>query len=703
MNGRLYDKNIGTISNQGSVDKPKTALIINVGMSKHNIYYSEELLKNYAHKFENVPFFINGHRPSEQRTPDEIVGVFKNVRYDENAKSLIADLTIFKHKENEKIMLDELSNSGLDVGLSAVFLAEFEYKNQDNGERYIMVNSIEEVESVDFVIHPATIGKVLNNIRNKYETKLLIHNTPITPLEDNNTPIEIQTKTQPIKEVNNIMTFENAPNLTANQNVITNQQQFVKDYNKLLIENRMAKYEIDDSVKELVIAELQNANNMISIEDVDNCIKKHNDIYEKIKSRVVENAYPAYVKEEEMERIANAIEGFFTQKPVNGVPPIKSIRKIWQLTTGDIEVTGNLQNCDRRRLAQFIQVANQVRHDNGHALIANSVTLGDWAIAFGNLMYRQLLREYDAEYDLAVWRRLVRVVSANDFRPLVRTRIGGYPNLPIVQELQNYPALRTPSEESIQYVVSKRGGTEEISWESIVNDDVGAIQRIPQKLAFTAARTLFEFVMSFLFDNPTIYDGQPLFSANHPVRLPDGTTTTQDNTLTYNLSNGLSYKDIIRGRNRMRLFLDPSSGKPAGVIPKYIVGSIDFEEVFYLITNNAAYPGTRGRTGQNFEPFERSGGGFTTDENYVRTFNLEYIVNPFLTAIDSNNQVYLVADPNRFETMEVAFLGSEQPEMFVQDLPNVGTYFFADKIVYKIRHVYGGNVLDFRSFLRLQN
>lgn len=695
MNGRIIAENFGTIANQGTTKQPKTALVINAGMAKHGIYYSEELLRNSADKFNNVPFYVNGHKPSQERSPEDIVGVFKNARYDEQSKSVVAELEIFKHKENEKIMIEELSNSGLDVGLSAVFMAEYEYRNSSDNEKYIFVNSITEVESVDFVIHPATMGKVLNSIKNKYETMLTINaQTTNTVIANSNQ----ENKHNNDEEVKTKMM--NDTETTTINNSVLNNQNFVKDYNRLLINNRLNEYNVDESVKELVTAELENSTSVLSIDDVDNCIKKHNDFYNKVKQRVVENAYPAYVKEEEIEKLTNAIEGFFTGKPVNGVPPIKSIRKIWQLTTGDFEVTGNLQNCDRRRLAQFIQCANQIKNSNGYSLIANSVTLGDWAIAFGNLMYRQLLREYDSEYDLAVWRRIVRVVSANDFRPQVRTRIGGYANLPIVQELQNYSALRTPTEESIQYAVAKRGGTEEISWESIVNDDVGAIQRIPSKLAFAAARTLFEFVMDFLFTNPTIYNGQNLFSSNHPVTLPDNTIATENNIVTYTAANGVSYKDVIRGRNRMRLFRDPSSGKPAGVIPKFIIGGVDFEELLHLITTNAAYPATRGATSAGNEPFPATGNrqGFTTDENYVKTFNLEYIIHPFTS---NNTNVYLCADPQRFETIEIAFLGSEQPEMFVQDLPNVGTYFFADKVVYKIRHVYGGNVLDFRSFLRL--
>ncbi len=36
------------------------------------------------------------------------------------------------------------------------------------------------------------------------------------------------------------------------------------------------------------------------------------------------------------------------------------------------------------------------------------------------------------------------------------------------------------------------------------------------------------------------------------------------------------------------------------------------------------------------------------------------------------------------------------PDMFLQDQPQVGTVFTADQITWKVRHEYGGAVIDFR-------
>ena len=48
----------------------------------------------------------------------------------------------------------------------------------------------------------------------------------------------------------------------------------------------------------------------------------------------------------------------------------------------------------------------------------------------------------------------------------------------------------------------------------------------------------------------------------------------------------------------------------------------------------------------------------------------------------------------KLPVIEIGFLdGQQDPELFMQDMPNVGSMFSNDQLTYKIRHIYGGNVL----------
>jgi phage major head subunit gpT-like protein len=68
------------------------------------------------------------------------------------------------------------------------------------------------------------------------------------------------------------------------------------------------------------------------------------------------------------------------------------------------------------------------------------------------------------------------------------------------------------------------------------------------------------------------------------------------------------------------------------------------------------------------------------------------------------NDWYLVADPNTVATIEVGFYqGRQDPELLIQDQPAVGSVFTNDEFTWKIRHIWGLTVLDFRGFQRATN
>jgi hypothetical protein len=87
-----------------------------------------------------------------------------------------------------------------------------------------------------------------------------------------------------------------------------------------------------------------------------------------------------------------------------------------------------------------------------------------------------------------------------------------------------------------------------------------------------------------------------------------------------------------------------------------------------------------------------------TSPNFHGTYGMEPIVVPEWT--DATDWV-AVADPKNVPTIEVGFLnGKEEPELFIQDMPNVGSMFDADQVKYKIRHIWGLVLLDYRPFYK---
>ena len=318
-----------------------------------------------------------------------------------------------------------------------------------------------------------------------------------------------------------------------------------------------------------------------------------------------------------------------------------SLRAAYVETTGDERVTGLLRECDGARLRE--------------AVTASSVPE-----ILGDSIARRMIADYRETGIHDGWMRWCSATVAMDFRAQRRVRWGGYANLAAVNEGADYAAMSTPADEEETYTVSKRGGTESVTLEAIRNDDVAAIQRLPAMLARAAKRTLSAFAASFLTANATLADGRALFHANHK-----------------NLgSAALSATSLAAARLAMVKQAELTSGKALGIGPRSLLVPFDLEE-----------------TAANL--FRRS---TENDRTFTQSLALDVVPVPELA--DANDW-YLAADPMDIPTVEIGFLdGRREPELFVQDSPTLGSLFSADKITWKIRHVYGGAVLDHRGLYK---
>lgn len=324
-----------------------------------------------------------------------------------------------------------------------------------------------------------------------------------------------------------------------------------------------------------------------------------------------------------------------------------SFREAYIEFTGDRGVTGLLQNCDMSRMREAVG-------DN----FREAISAATFSNALGDSITRAMVREYNSAEDWSDWQWLVDIVPVNDFRQQKRIRMGGYGNLPTVAENGPYNALASPADEQATYSPTKRGGTETISLETIANDDVGVIRRIPQKLGVSAARTLYEFIYDFLRTNAAIYDTVALAHATH------------NNLGTAALDN----VSFAAARLAIKAQSELSSGKKLGLILKHLVIPASLEEAA-------------------FNMFVR---GTNLDETFVQSRKPTVHVVDYWT--DANDW-WATTDKSAAPLIELGFYGGRQdPELFVQDLPTQGSLFSNDQIKYKIRHIYGGAVIDFRGF-----
>lgn len=350
--------------------------------------------------------------------------------------------------------------------------------------------------------------------------------------------------------------------------------------------------------------------------------------------------------EDRADKITKMLDAFFD--PANR--DVISFKECYVEITGDRRVTGDLKQCDPVRL----------REAQGDSPFRESIDTTVFSNVLGEAMARRLLADYNTPNQYDIWRDLASVVPVNDFRTQERTRFGGYGDLPTVAQKAAYTALSSPDDEKATYAVSKRGGTEDVSLEAIRNDDVGAIQRIPIKLSRAAKRTLGKFVLDFIRTNPTIYDSVALFHASH-------------NNLG---ATALGASSLAAARLAMLQQTEAGSSDRLGIPAKHLWVPSDLEE-------------------GAFNLFRRS---TNNDTDFIES--MQMMVHPVWYWTDANDWA-ISADKDEIPTIEIGFLdGNEEPEIFVQDSPTQGSLFSNDLITYKIRHIYGGNVLDFRGLYK---
>jgi hypothetical protein len=69
-----------------------------------------------------------------------------------------------------------------------------------------------------------------------------------------------------------------------------------------------------------------------------------------------------------------------------------------------------------------------------------------------------------------------------------------------------------------------------------------------------------------------------------------------------------------------------------------------------------------------------------------------------LETMSDLNDYFILADPTLVNTIEIGFIDNQQePALFVQNREDTGSVFSADKLSWKVRHEYGGDVMDWRG------
>lgn len=366
---------------------------------------------------------------------------------------------------------------------------------------------------------------------------------------------------------------------------------------------------------------------------------------------------------EEREKFGKALEAMLrNEQKVDDVPAFRSVKEAYSQFTGRTPYGAGDEDFARRILAESM---GAVAYSSDR--LTESLNSTSWAEALADAMHKALVAEYNRD-TYQSWRRIVSEFgNPIDFKSNKRIRVGGYDILPTVAERAPYQNLTSPGDEQATYAVSKKGGLEDYTLEMVANDDVSALRRIPRSLARAAALTLYRAVWNLtIAANATVYDAVALYDAAH------------NNTTAAAL--GEAGIESLRTKMMGQTAAGEASGF-IGLIPRFlVVPTALYSTAFKLARSAVAVVSGENATTPN--PWE----------------GLEVIEVPTFTDADD---WHLIADPATVPTIEVGFYqGRQDPELLIQDQPAVGSVFTADVFTWKIRHIWGLTVLDFRGFQR---
>lgn len=351
--------------------------------------------------------------------------------------------------------------------------------------------------------------------------------------------------------------------------------------------------------------------------------------------------------------------------------------------TGVRHRQGQVSAIYRRKLVETARfVADIIDGRRPAYQLREALTTSDFPLLFGDILDRQVLANY-REWP-SVWTMYCNRSTVPDFRQVSRFDVSGSEAvLAQVEQQAEYPASSL-TEDRVQYRVYKYGRRLPFAWETMINDDLAALQDVPRRFGRAARRSEDRFATALHVgaSGPlgTVYTvGNANIVTGNPVLTVVGLQTAM--TVLGAMVDDEGEPIII---DMVTLEVPPA----LEVTARNILNAIE-------ITAVSSGGGTSAQT--------------LTAVNWMKN-RMQLAVNPYIpilaTSANGNTSWFLHASPgNGRPPFEMGFLrGHTEPEIFVKE-PNARRVgggaanpldgdFDTDSIEYKIRHVFGGATID---------
>lgn len=309
-----------------------------------------------------------------------------------------------------------------------------------------------------------------------------------------------------------------------------------------------------------------------------------------------------------------------------------------------------------RGLSKMDLAGRLLNLDGGVGLGRRDLSTSDFPAILANVIAKRLRSAYQVAPQN--WKKLARQSNAPDFKPKAVVQLSNLPNLKQIREGGEYThAALADGQET--YALATYGRIVVVTRQTLINDDLGAFDRLPMLLGRAAAETEAAAFWAILTGNPNMNDATALFHANHGNLAASGAA--------------ISIAALNAARAAMRkqkgLAKKAADAEPLNLTPAFLVVSPDKETEAQQFLATTLYPNQNSQV----NPFAGS---------------MLQITEARLTG----NTWYVFADPASIDTIEYAYLEGEEGLYTEQRLG-----FEVDGIEIKGRLDFAAKAIDWRG------
>ncbi|MCI4566383.1 head maturation protease, ClpP-related [Lysobacter sp. CFH 32150] len=335
--------------------------------------------------------------------------------------------------------------------------------------------------------------------------------------------------------------------------------------------------------------------------------------------------------------------------------PHAGARDVQGMSLSDI-----MQACVRRSGRSVVGFGDRSRG----GLVRAALSTSDFPAILENSLNKALRGGFEAEP--ATFEAWTRKVLVPDFKPQSRPILGSAPDLLKVVEGAEYTFGALDEDKAVPYSVGKFGRLVRLTWEAMVNDDLGAFLRMTQALGQAAARAEGDAVYATFAENsgagPTMQDTVPLFHATHGNLATSASTIDADSL------------------GAARVLLRRQTALGGGVLnltPRYLLVAPEHEQAAETLLAAAARSMSQG-----------------ADNALVPAWlaKLELVVEARL----DGGAFYVLTGAESIDTLERAWLEADNGPVVSEE-----DGFYDDAKAFKVRHVFGGRWLDWRGAVKV--